>query len=214
MSLRLHEVHPIVLWTLLVLMILPASANAAATKEKCKCDLETANDNRDGAEVSNAAKCFLVSDEERNWCTFDIEFMDSPQVFEEEVRFDTMLKTSVEEQDYDKLTRLVSDRFERWTTWGGGASVLYALGDISQNELGPTLSTILSESKDTLVRCMKDFVASSQRESGDDRNESGDLMQSGMLGCGIHQSGWLTLKLDVHGFSVYYLREPLHKYAR
>lgn len=207
MNLRLHETHFIVLCILFALMMSPVSANAAATKEKCTCDLETAHDSRNGARVSNAAKCFLVSDEERNWCIFDIELLESTQVFEEQVQFDTQLKTFVEDEDYDELTQLIGDHFESWTTWGGGASFLYELGDIHPNTLGPTLSTIIFKSKNTVVQCLKDFVAS-------DQGGIGELMQSDMLGCGVHQNGWLTFKLDMNGFSVYYLREPLHENSR
>ena len=214
MHMRIHKARPILLGILLVLMILPVTANAEATKEKCKCDLESPNDNMDGAEVSNAGKCFLVSDEDRNWCIFDIEFLRYHQVFEEEFQFDTMLKQSVENQNNNKLTQLLSDRFDFWTTWGDGASVLYKLGDINQDDLGHVLGDILSAGEQGLIKCMTSFITRTQREDGEFMKEDSELIQYDMFGCGVHPNGWLTLKLDVNGFSVYYLREPLHESVR
>ncbi len=201
MSSKGHK--PLLFGVMLVLLILPVSADAGATKEKCKCDLATANDRNDGAEVSNAAKCFLVTDEERDWCIFDVESLVSSKASEDEVRFDMMLKESIEHSSYDMLTELLSEHFYWWTEWGDGAAVLQNVADIPQHDLRNALSEALTAGEKVLVRCMENFVVRDQMVDE-------EFIQDDRFGCGVHRSGWLTLKVDVNDVSVYYLREPLY----
>ncbi len=198
-----HALCPFLLAVLLGLLIFPASADAGATKEKCKCDLEELNDNEDGAEVTNAAKCFLITDEERDWCTFDIESLESTTASQSELQFDEMLKNLTESQANGALARMFSEHFNQWTMWGQGAAVLREFNDIPREELASEISETLARGEEVLNSCMRKFVAS-------DYPGDGKLIGEGRFGCGVHPNGWLTLRFDFDYFLVYYLREQLH----
>ena len=180
-------------------LLVPSLVDAAATKEKCKCDLETANDNQDGADVSNASKCYLVSDEDRDWCTFDVESLNSST---SDALFDAMLRERTRTQNYDEIVEMFTERFRAWIMWGKGAVMLNEFGVISPEDLIDKISGALANRNHLFLSCVQAFVAGGSEWDRQLEQEDG-------FGCGVHSNGWLTLVLDFDRFVVYYLRGPL-----
>lgn len=171
---------------------------AEATRDKCTCDLRTAGDRQDGAEVRNAAACYLSFDRNRDWCSFDVSALNGSQ------RHQTVLRDTAElfEATDDPLAAL-------WPLIAGYLSrpdVRENLASRFDVDARAALEQAESATKDNwelLSACLDAFFSGA---AGDFR-----VMQEGDgLACGVDpETGWLNLEYRFDSWLLIFLSEPL-----
>ena len=174
-------------------LIVPV-AEGAATKAKCKCDLNDANDNEDGAEVTNAAECLLEEDEGDDWCEFEVESLEGSSSHRQ---FVMQLSESLRAGP-GVGAELLSARLRKFHEYRRAIAETRGLEPPSdevvnemRNRLGSNKNAVL------LSSCLEVFAIKGER--------SLELAGDASFGCGVHPSGWLTVGFGFEGFRVLYL---------
>lgn len=182
---------------LVIIMLAPLGVNAEATKAKCTCDLGPKNDRQRGAEVTNAAACFLTTDTGRSWCAFDVESLLSSRQHRELVRGLTARNNA---GNPNTTLNLLTLRFKHWANSRGGSAAIKRF-DGNLNDVLKKIDSGLSANGRTIQLCLRSF-SSRQPE------QSSEMIGGDELQCGVHPNGWLTLALDFDHFVVYFLVGP------
>lgn len=185
-------------WAVLVIILCaPFPVNAEATKAKCTCDLGSASDRENGAEVTNAAACFLTTDTGRKWCSFDIDSLIHSNDHRELVA--TLKGGFSSDRDQSALSAL-NLRFYNWINNRNGFATIRRF-DGNANETLKTIQSTLDDKQTTILSCLENFQAGGTEDSQ-------ELIGDSRVQCGVHRNGWLTLIFGFNHFIVYFLVGP------
>ena len=189
-------------FVLCIVLQMPILVNAMPTPDKCSCNFNEQNDRKDGAEVTNAAACFLSLDRQDEWCSFDVESIKYSDKHRRTIR---LLRETLDDSPGD-LVNVLLDRFKEWTNDGtnenfGMIGEYYTDSSDGREALFNEIARRLDSENDLLLSCVNDFNI--ERHGGYD-----ELIGDGRLLCGVLSNGWLTLALDFDRFFIFYLLKP------
>ena len=186
---------------LCIALFAPLPVSAGATQAKCTCYLTNEGEKKDGADVSNAKACYLTKDTKKKWCTFDVDSLESSSHgrFSSYGDFLNLLKRS--HADQEMTAAFFIDRFVTWYDKGNAVETLNGL-NASPDEVLDKINNGIDNMKSTLHSCVGAFIEK------DSTGSFAILQGNDFFGCGVHQSGWLTLTFDFDSFVVNYLLGP------
>ena len=188
-------------FVLCIVLHAPLLVNAAATKAKCTCYLESESEKKNGAEVTNASACFLSVDKNDKWCAFDVDSLKSTKRHAKTVE---QLRTEFKESSSDSLVNVFVSRFREWSSDGTNEHfrMISEQNFSSGEDFLEEIRNRLDFQATLLLSCVKDF------NSGE-VNENEELEGDDPFQCGVHSNGWLTVALNFDHFVVFYLLGPL-----
>lgn len=183
-------------FVLCIVLHVPILVNAFPTPEKCSCNFNEPNDRKDGAEVANAAECFLTLYKGDKWCSFDV---DSLKNSENHAKSVYLLHDVDSPED---LVNLLVGRFQDWKDDGTNENFrmideYYTNSRDGRDEIFGEIVKRLNSQTELLLSCVEAF-----------KSDYVELKVDEEFQCGVHSNGWLTLALNFERFLILYLLGP------
>lgn len=182
-----------------LVLALTGPARAEATREKCTCDLQATGDRQDGAEIRNAAACYLSIDANRDWCSFDVSALNGSQRHQM-----VLLETANRFQETNDPVQVLEPLISEYLSRPDVEANLATRFDVKAVIALEQARRATEDNQDLLAACLDAFFA---RKPGDFQ-----VLQPGDgLACGVDpETGWLNLEYRFDTWVLVFLTEPLH----